>query len=63
MEREGASKSMLLSGKNAIITGCMRGIGRRMLIAFAENGANVWACCRSTDAQSSIRFARNWQVQ
>jgi 3-oxoacyl-[acyl-carrier protein] reductase len=47
MERKGASKSMLLSGKNAIITGCMRGIGRRMLIAFAENGANVWACCRS----------------
>ena len=38
---------MLLSGKNAIITGCARGIGRRMLIAFAENGANVWACCRS----------------
>jgi 3-oxoacyl-[acyl-carrier protein] reductase len=25
----------------------MRGIGRRMLIAFAEHGANVWACCRS----------------
>ena len=38
---------MLLSGKNAIITGCIRGIGRRMLIAFAENGANVWACCRN----------------
>jgi 3-oxoacyl-[acyl-carrier protein] reductase len=38
---------MLLTGKNAIITGCARGIGRRMLIAFAENGANVWACCRT----------------
>jgi 3-oxoacyl-[acyl-carrier protein] reductase len=38
---------MLLSGKNAIITGCARGIGRRVLIAFAENGANVWACCRT----------------
>jgi len=38
---------MLLAGKNAIITGCARGIGRQMLIAFAENGANVWACCRT----------------
>jgi 3-oxoacyl-[acyl-carrier protein] reductase len=38
---------MLLTGKNAIITGCARGIGRRMLTAFAENGANVWACCRT----------------
>lgn len=39
--------AMLLSDKNAIITGCARGIGRQMLIAFAENGANVWACCRT----------------
>jgi 3-oxoacyl-[acyl-carrier protein] reductase len=38
---------MLLKGKNAIITGCARGIGRQTLIAFAENGANVWACCRT----------------
>jgi 3-oxoacyl-[acyl-carrier protein] reductase len=38
---------MLLKGKNAIITGCSRGIGRQTLIAFAENGANVWACCRT----------------
>jgi len=39
--------AMLLSDKHAIITGCARGIGRQMLIAFAENGANVWACCRT----------------
>jgi 3-oxoacyl-[acyl-carrier protein] reductase len=38
---------MLLAGKNTIITGCARGIGRQMLVAFAENGANVWACCRT----------------
>jgi 3-oxoacyl-[acyl-carrier protein] reductase len=43
---------MLLAGKNAIITGCARGIGKRMLVAFAENGANVWACCRT----QSIEF-------
>lgn len=37
---------MVLTGKNAVITGCNRGIGKSMLKAFAENGANVWACCR-----------------
>ena len=47
MGKEGARESMLLTGKNAIITGCARGIGRRMLIAFAEHSANVWACCRT----------------
>jgi 3-oxoacyl-[acyl-carrier protein] reductase len=40
---------MLLKGKNAIITGCARGIGRSMLEAFAANGANVWACARKPD--------------
>jgi 3-oxoacyl-[acyl-carrier protein] reductase len=38
---------MLLADKNAIITGCARGIGKQTLQAFAENGANVWACCRT----------------
>jgi 3-oxoacyl-[acyl-carrier protein] reductase len=38
---------MLLLGKNAVITGCSRGIGRRLLQAFAENGSNVYACCRA----------------
>jgi 3-oxoacyl-[acyl-carrier protein] reductase len=38
---------MLLQGKNAIITGCARGIGRSMLVAFVENGASVWACART----------------
>lgn len=37
---------MLLNGKNAIITGCNRGIGRAILEAFAANGANVWAFVR-----------------
>lgn len=37
----------LLSGKNVIITGAMRGIGRTILELFVENGANVWACDRS----------------
>lgn len=47
---------MVLSGKNAVITGCNRGIGKSMMKAFAENGANVWACCR-TPTQEFEQFA------
>ena len=45
------SEVKLLEGKNAIITGCARGIGNAMLKAFAHNGANVWACCRKPTAE------------
>jgi 3-oxoacyl-[acyl-carrier protein] reductase len=34
----------MLSGKNAVITGTLQGIGRATLDYFAANGANVWAC-------------------
>ncbi len=37
----------LLEGKNVLITGTNRGIGRAMLTVFAENGANIWAHARS----------------
>lgn len=37
---------MLLKDKNAVITGCNRGIGKEILRLFAENGASVWACVR-----------------
>lgn len=39
----------MLKGKNAIITGARRGIGRATVEVFAENGANVWACARKED--------------
>ena len=36
----------MLKGKNAVITGSNRGIGRAAVERFAENGANIWACAR-----------------
>ena len=42
---------MLLKGKNAVITGCLKGIGKTTVELFAKNGANIWACCQSQDPQ------------
>ena len=40
---------MLLEGKTTVVTGCNRGIGKAILEVFAKNGANIWACVRSSD--------------
>ena len=40
---------MLLSGKNVMVTGARRGIGRAIVQTFAQNGANIWACARKED--------------
>jgi len=49
--------AMLLKGKNAVITGCLRGIGRNCMELFAANGANIWACCqaRSEEFEADVR--------
>ena len=40
---------MLLKNKNAVITGCNKGIGRKILENFSTHGANVFACVRNID--------------
>jgi 3-oxoacyl-[acyl-carrier protein] reductase len=41
--------AMLLKGKNAVVTGCLKGIGYATMELFARNGANIWACCQYED--------------
>ena len=40
-----------LIGKNIIVTGASRGIGRAILELFVENGANIGACAREKNEQ------------
>ena len=56
----------MLKGKNAIITGARRGIGRATVETFAKNGANVWACARNYNEvfeQDMINIAEKYNVQ
>ncbi len=57
---------MLLKGKNAVITGCSRGIGKAILKAFAQNGANIFACVRNLTETLENEFqtlASNYSVE
>lgn len=49
---------MILKGKTAVITGCLQGIGRATLDVFAQNGANVFACCQY-EADEFIDHVKN----
>ena len=48
---------MLLKNKTAVVTGCNKGIGKKILEVFSANGATVFACVRNIDEQfeSSIK--------
>ena len=41
----------MLKNKNVVITGCNRGIGQKILEVFAQNGASIFACCRTEDEE------------
>lgn len=45
----------LLEGKNVVITGCNRGMGKQMLQLFAQHGANIWACARKQTEEFESR--------
>ena len=40
---------MLLDGKTALITGCLKGIGYEAMQGFARQGASIVACCQFHD--------------
>ena len=42
---------MLLKSKTAVITGCNKGIGKKILEVFSANGATVFACIRNIDEE------------
>ncbi|QIZ47632.1 SDR family NAD(P)-dependent oxidoreductase [Dickeya zeae] len=57
---------MLLKGKNVLITGTRRGMGKSMVEAFAANGANIYAHARqeTPDFVSYIQsIASKYQVE
>ena len=56
----------MLEGKNAIVTGCARGIGAKILETFAANGANVWACARTRTEEfenNALELSRKYNVR
>jgi len=49
---------MLLAGKTAVVTGCLQGIGKATLVAFARQGANLFACVQQED-EAFLHFIRD----
>ncbi len=42
---------MLLNNKTSIITGCNRGIGKKILEVFSKNKSTIFACVRNVDEE------------
>ena len=41
----------MLKSKAAVVTGCNKGIGKKILEVFSANGATVFACVRNIDEE------------
>ena len=57
---------MLLKKKTAIITGCNRGIGAKILEKFSSSGANIFACTRKKNSEFESKIselARKYKVK
>ena len=42
---------MLIQNKTAVITGCNKGIGKKILEVFSANGATIFACVRNVSEE------------
>lgn len=58
MDAVGKEMVELLEGKNIIVTGTSRGIGKSMIDCFARKGANLFACMRTvtSEKEEELRF-------
>lgn len=57
---------MLLKKKTAIITGCNRGIGEKILEKFSSSGANIFACTRKKNSEFESKIselARKYKIK
>ena len=42
---------MLLTNKTVVLTGCNRGLGKKILEIFSLNKANIYACVRNNNTE------------
>jgi 3-oxoacyl-[acyl-carrier protein] reductase len=49
---------MLLSNKSAVLTGCKKGLGKKILEIFSKNNSDIFACVRNIDEEFE-NFVKN----
>ena len=53
----------MFKGKNVLITGCNRGIGKTLVLKFLEKNANVICCVRKIDNQRFYRLNKKKKIK